>query len=151
MSIEQPEKSYRQLIAFQRADNLVASIYQISKSFPMEEELGLVVQIRRSAYLIPVSIAEGFSRATRPGFAQGILLATRSLTELEYFVDLSLRLGYITTDMHLRLSQEIAYTSRSLRGLLKSFELEEQQGLYRIGPRLGNKMKEAMVYYALAG
>jgi len=120
-------KAYRKLIAFQRADNLVATVYQVTQALPREELFGLVLQMRRAACSIPMNIAEGYTKSTRKEFYQGIKMACNAVTELEYFVDLTLRLGYITVGMHGKLSNEIDATMRSLYGLLESLQDRKQE------------------------
>jgi four helix bundle protein len=52
-------RSYRDLIVWQKAIDLVSGIYRRTKNFPKEEMFGLVSQIRRAAVSIPSNIAEG--------------------------------------------------------------------------------------------
>jgi four helix bundle protein len=51
------DKSYQKLDVWQRAMNLVDSIYEITKSFP-KNEYSLIDQIKRSASSIAANIAE---------------------------------------------------------------------------------------------
>ena len=46
-------KTYKELIVWQKAINLVSTIYNNTKSFPKEEIYGLTNQIRRAAVSIP--------------------------------------------------------------------------------------------------
>ena len=55
-------KSYQDLIAWQKAINLVTAIYALTRSFPDTEKYGLTSQINRSAVSIPVNIAEGWGQ-----------------------------------------------------------------------------------------
>lgn len=43
---------------FQLAHSLVLKIYRITQNFPSEEKFGLVLQMRRSAYSIPMNLNE---------------------------------------------------------------------------------------------
>ncbi len=52
-------RSYRDLIVWQRAMDLVIAVYQLTRDWPREETYGLVSQIRRAAVSIPSNIAEG--------------------------------------------------------------------------------------------
>ena len=52
-------KSYQELIAWQKAMDLVEDVYRASKSFPKEETYALTSQIRRAAVSVPSNIAEG--------------------------------------------------------------------------------------------
>ena len=55
-------KSYRDLIAWQKAMDLVTAIYRITACFPREEIYGLTSQMRRAAVSVPSNIAEGQGR-----------------------------------------------------------------------------------------
>ncbi|MFN5897971.1 MAG: four helix bundle protein, partial [Planctomyces sp.] len=50
---------YRELIAWQKAMDLVVHVYDITKQFPDDERFGLVSQMRRCAVSVPSNIAEG--------------------------------------------------------------------------------------------
>jgi len=52
-------QSYRQLVAWQKAMQLVAEIYKATEAFPRHELYGLTNQLRRSAVSVPSNIAEG--------------------------------------------------------------------------------------------
>jgi len=54
--------SYRDLIVWQRAMDLVVTAYRLTKRFPVEERYALVQEVRRSAVSVPSNIAEGHGR-----------------------------------------------------------------------------------------
>jgi four helix bundle protein len=51
---------FRQLEVWQEAHKLVLMVYQVTNSYPKEEQFGLVTQMRRAAVSVPANIAEGF-------------------------------------------------------------------------------------------
>jgi four helix bundle protein len=53
-------QSYKELIVWQKAYQLVLEIYKITKSFPKSETFGLSQQMRRAAVSIPSNIDEGY-------------------------------------------------------------------------------------------
>jgi four helix bundle protein len=55
-------KSYRDLLAWQKAMDLVVESYEIASLLPKNETYGLVSQIQRAAVSIPANIAEGHGR-----------------------------------------------------------------------------------------
>jgi len=59
--------SYRELVAWQKAVDLVTSVYSITKGFPGNEVYGLASQMRRSAVSVPSNIAEGQGHAIKGG------------------------------------------------------------------------------------
>ncbi len=76
-------QSYKELIVWQRAMQLVPLIYSIVSKLPYEENGNLKYQMRKSAVSIPCNIAEGKSRRTKKDYAQFLRIALGSLTELE--------------------------------------------------------------------
>lgn len=55
---------FTDLIVWQKGHELVLSIYNITKTFPIEEKFGLSSQMQRSAVSITSNISEGFGRRT---------------------------------------------------------------------------------------
>ena len=75
-------QSYRQLIAWQKAMDLVTLIYNVTQDWPKTEIYGLTNQIRRAAVSIPSNIAEGQGRAAMKEFAHHLSIARGSLLEV---------------------------------------------------------------------
>ena len=61
-------RDFRKLVAWQKADALVITIYELTKTFPDVERYGLTSQIRRAAVSVPANIAEGSGRQTLKEF-----------------------------------------------------------------------------------
>jgi len=57
-------KNYSDLIAWQKAMDLVELIYKATSQFPKEEVYGLTNQLRRAAVSVPSNIAEGPGRGS---------------------------------------------------------------------------------------
>lgn len=115
-----PVQNYRELIAWQKAMDLVVRIYQITESFPKTETFGLTNQMRRAAVSIPSNIAEGQGRSTTKDFMHFLHIARGSLQELETQVTIAQRLGFIIEAAHMELTTNICEIVRILSGLLKS-------------------------------
>src|SRR5258707_5513132 len=98
--------SVYQLIAWQKAMNLVVRVYRTTASFPQEERFGLTSQLRSCAVSIPSNIAEGHGRLTRGEWRQFLGQARGSTLEMQTQLILSRRLGFgdptaLETDMAL--------------------------------------------------
>jgi hypothetical protein len=57
-------RSYRELIAWRKAMDLVNAVYATTRSWPNEELYALTSQIRRAAVSVPSNIAEGQGRSS---------------------------------------------------------------------------------------
>lgn len=88
-------KSFKELIVWQKAYQLVLEIYKATKDFPKSEMYGLVQQMRRAAISIPSNIAEGYGRKHKTEYHQFLSVAYGSLSELETQYLLSIDLSYI--------------------------------------------------------
>ena len=87
-------ESYKDLIVWQRAMELVSAVYRLTENFPQTEIYGLTSQMRRSAVSIPSNIAEGRRRGSKKDFRQFLIVAYSSGAELETQVEISKRLSF---------------------------------------------------------
>lgn len=76
-------QSYRQLIAWQKAMELVRVVYDLTDDFPAEERFGLSSQMRRAAVSTASNIAEGQGRNSTKEFINHLSIAYGSLMETE--------------------------------------------------------------------
>jgi four helix bundle protein len=89
-------QSYKDLIVWQKALDLVEIIYQVTKTFPKEELYGLTNQLRRAGASIPSNIAEGHARSSTQEFHRFLSIARGSLGEVETQLIIAQRLGYLS-------------------------------------------------------
>lgn len=89
-----PERSYTDLIVWQKAISLSVGVYKYTDSFPRQETYALTDQMRRAAVSIPSNIAEGRSRGTAKDFVHFLRIALGSAAELETQLIISKELGY---------------------------------------------------------
>ncbi|HUI25525.1 MAG TPA: four helix bundle protein [Candidatus Kryptonia bacterium] len=113
-------RNYSELIAWQKAMDLVEAVYQATQRFPREELYGLTAQIRRTAVSVPSNIAEGEGRKSRKEFLHHLSIAYGSLRELETQVMIAGRLNYLEASEVARLLQLAGEVGRLLNGLSKS-------------------------------
>ena len=85
---------YKNIIAWQLADQLTKLIYKATKKFPKEELYGLSSQLRRATLSVPCNIVEGSSRGTDKEYVRFLYIAKGSLSETEYLLHLSNSLGF---------------------------------------------------------
>ena len=115
-------RSHRDLIAWQKAMNLVTQVYGLTKTFPHEEIYGLTKQTRRAAASVPANIAEGQGRRLKREFHQFLGNARGSLMELDTHLELAFRVGYIKSEQHLAIQRDLNEVGRILNGLMRSIK-----------------------------
>src|SRR5664280_2303109 len=113
-------KSYRDLIAWQKAMDLVTAIYQVSASLPKDEMYGLTSQLRRAAVSVRSNIAEGQGRHGRAKFRHFRRQASGSLMEIETQIIIAKRLCYVSSGTARRLLCSSAELGKILNGLINS-------------------------------
>lgn len=87
---------YKKLLAWQKADNLVHLVYDLTMQFPKEEIFGLTSQLRRAALSVVANIVEGYSRNSKNEFHHFLSISLGSLAETEYFLEFAFKRDYIT-------------------------------------------------------
>jgi len=123
---QENRNSYRKLIVWQKADELAFQIYVVTKNFPKEEIFGLTSQMRRAAFSVPANIVEGYARSFPKEKIQFYIIARGSLTELEYYIDFSLRLRYILKEQHKELVNLRNEVGRLLNGFIQSVKIRRK-------------------------
>jgi|SRR4030042_5401936 len=91
-------KHVEDLDVFKLSHSLCLKIYNLTIKFPPEERFGLTVQMRRSAYSIPMNLIEGSYRLNRKEYRQFVGIARGSAGEIMYQLLLSQDLGYISNE-----------------------------------------------------
>ena len=89
-----PAKTFRDLIAWQKAHQFVLETYQFSNGFPKSELFCLTSQLRRAAISIAANIAEGFKKRSSVDKARYLGISQGSLEECRYYLILAQDLGY---------------------------------------------------------
>lgn len=113
---------YKNLEVWKAADELAIAVYQFTRNYPKEELFGLVSQMRRCAVSVPANIVEGYGRRTDKDKLQFYYIARGSLNELEYYLDISRRLGYLPEAEHARAIELRGNVGKLLHGLMRAIE-----------------------------
>ena len=116
-------RTYRDLLAWQRAMELVVAVYKCTRHFPKDEIYGLTSQLRRAAVSVPSNIAEGQGRGIGAEFKHHLRISQGSLQETETQLLLAEQLGYIDpseAEHALCLAGEVGRLNRSLNASIKS-------------------------------
>jgi len=117
-------RDYKNIKAYQFADDLVVEVYRVTKNFPKEELYGLTSQLRRAAVSVPTNIAEGASRRHKKDYLYFLYISRGSMAEAEYLLHLSNRLGYLGNEDFGKIVSMKQETAKTLFGLIGSVEKE---------------------------
>lgn len=113
---------YRELIAYQKAKEIVKRTYKLLKKFPAEERYAMCDQLRRASVSVTSNIAEGVNRFSVKDKSHFIEIAYGSLMEVSSQFEIAEDLGYITTDDRMSMDLLIEEDARLLSGLLNSYQ-----------------------------
>jgi four helix bundle protein len=113
-------KNYRDLIAWQKAMDLVEVVYKATGQFPKEEIYGLTNQLRRAVVSIPSNIAEGQGRKSDNDFRRFLAISYGSLREVETQILIVKRLNYLSEAQTERLMNLAGEVGRLINGLANS-------------------------------
>ena len=115
-------ESYQELEVWKQTKDLVKHIYELTKSFPKEEQFGLTNQLRRAAVSIPSNIAEGCGRNHFKDSIQLFFIARGSLYEVETQLIIAFDLKYVSpTDLEACMVL-IKSCKRLLNGFINYFQ-----------------------------
>jgi four helix bundle protein len=115
-------RKYSDLVAWQKAMDLVSAVYLATSNFPKTEIYGLTSQLRRAAVSVPSNVAEGYGRSGRREFAHALSIALGSLAEVETQILIAERLGYLAPESRVSMVELSAEIGRIIVGLMNSME-----------------------------
>lgn len=114
--------NYKKHKVWEDAHQFTIDIYNITKTFPNNEQYGLTSQIRRSSSSIPTNIVEGSGQLTRSNYIRFLGMAQGSAYETEYQLLLAKDFGYLKLEEYNLLNKKIKDIIYMLFGLIKSLK-----------------------------
>ena len=115
--------SFTQLIAWQKAHQLVLHVYKFTHTFPQEERYGLSDQMRRCCVSVSSNIAEGFSRQSKKEKIQFYYTSRGSLTELQNQLLIARDVHYIQEEIFNHIAPETVEVHKLINGMIKSMKV----------------------------
>lgn len=98
---------YKDLLAYQKAFQLAMEIFELSKTFPVEEKYSLTDQIRRSSRSVCANIAESYRKRRYVNhFVSKLTDSDAENSETNVWLDFSLECNYISNENHYLLIQK---------------------------------------------
>ncbi len=112
-------RDFRELQVWQKAHRFALHVYRLTRTFPVEERFGLIVQLRRSATSVPANLAEGCGRTGEKELSRFTGIAAGCASEAEYELLLAHDLGYLKQEDYQVASAQVQEVKRMLSGLRK--------------------------------
>lgn len=119
-------KSFKDLVAFQRALDVVVAVYDVTARFPKAEMYGLVSQLRRAAIGVISNIGEGQGRLTYGEWRKFLSDARGSLYEVESQCIAAERLHFMNARELQEMTRLIRKAGRALSGLIEWVRAKER-------------------------
>jgi four helix bundle protein len=117
-------KHFRDLEVYQKAFRASMRIFQITKSFPLEEKYSLIDQIRRASRSVCSCLAEGWrKRKYLAVFRNKLTDSMQEASETQCWLEFSLACGYIDQQAF----QELDTEYESIIQMLNSMEMNAEK------------------------
>ena len=116
------DKPHKKLIAWQKAMDLVETIYELTRKLPREEIYGLSSQLRRAAVSVPSNIAEGAAGRSTVQFRNYLSVAIGSLNEIATQLEIVWRIGYLDRKAVVKVEEFVDECLAVTYGLRKSLK-----------------------------
>jgi four helix bundle protein len=113
---------YKDLVVWQKAMQLVNTVYDAPDTFPKRETYSLTDQIRRAVVSIPSNIAEGQAHYSNREFLHFLRHSRGSLAELETQILIAQRRNYLSETQAAALLKQAEEVSRIMSGLIDSLK-----------------------------
>lgn len=114
-------KSYKDLLAWQKAMDFVDAVYVVTRTWPRTEVFALTQQLHKSAHSVPSNIAEGYGRFSAREFVRYLQIAHGSLLEAETQLLIGQRQGFSSADALNDVFSLHLDVSRLIRGLIRHY------------------------------
>jgi four helix bundle protein len=124
--MERPSRGFRDLVAWQKADDLASLVYKSVRPL-RHEHAWLADQAVRAAVSVPANIAEGHGRGSLAELARFVDIARGSLAELEYYIHFMAKQGLLPATTITDLAGKQVEASRLLFGFWRSLKATDKQ------------------------
>lgn len=112
--------NFKDLIVYHKSFNLAMEIFEVTKTFPIDERYALTSLLRRSSRSVCRAIGEGYRKRRYPKhFINKITDADMENTESQISLDFALACNYLSNDKHQNLIKRSEEVGRLLNHMIK--------------------------------
>lgn len=123
MSSNPYARGFGELIVYQKARSVAKQVFEITRTFPREEQYSLTDQVRRSSRSIGGQIAEAWAKRRYPNhFVAKLSDADGEQNETQHWVETAVDCAYLTTDRANSLNEELAEIGKMLQSMIERAE-----------------------------
>lgn len=113
-------KSYRDLVAWQKAYSLGKALYALAGKLPDHERFGLISSIRRMCVGIASDIAQGYGRGNTGDYIYFLKKARGDIYSLDTQLLFAVDFRYLTEEDYTVAKSQLDEAERVLAGLIRS-------------------------------
>jgi four helix bundle protein len=117
--------AYRTLKAWRHAQQLAVECGKLARSFPPYEQEALADELRRRAYRVPISVADGSVRRGTRRCRPSLEDACAAVAEVETILEIARDLGYLDQATFARIAGVATEASKTLYGLVRKMSAAE--------------------------
>ena len=135
-------QNYRDLIVYRKARTLASDIFELTKTFPKEEQFSLTDQIRRSSRSVGAQIAEAWGkRRYERHFISKLTDADGEQLETQHWLGIAYDCGYIDRAVGQTFMTQCQEIGRMLGGMIS------KSGMFCRPEKLTTFKEPGPVYY----
>ena len=112
--------AHKNLDVYKIALQLVKEVYQLTRTFPKDEQFVLISQLRRAAVSVCSNIAEGSARSSKPDRKRFYEISRSSLVEVDTQFEIVLLLEYLQNDQMEKLKSYLESVFRMLSKMISN-------------------------------
>jgi four helix bundle protein len=116
--------SHKKLDVYVISLKLVKEVYTTTKTFPKEEQFGLISQLRRAAISVCSNIAEGSARRSKQEKKRFYEIARSSAVEIDTQIAIALLLEYLQKGQTNELEQNLESVFRMLSKMIENLVVQ---------------------------
>ena len=111
---------FKKLLAYQKGFDLAMSIFEVSKSFPIEEKYSLTDQIRRSSRSVCANLSEAYrKRRYEKHFISKLTDSDAENSETQVWLGFAKECGYIDEELLSNLENESMEIGKLIQYMIK--------------------------------